>query len=121
MEAHVISCIVRILDTELDKTLTEAFHKPHLCLCGSSLSETHLHPVSYGDMTPLRTPRALYMAEAFDRDRACWIVGIAVLLALLSGFIAGIACRSVNVGLAVSSGVSAWLSCVEALLVWQYR
>ena len=116
-----MGCVVRILDMELDETLTEAFHNPHLYLYGSSLSETHLHPVSYGDTTPLRTRRALYMVEVFDRGRARWVVVIAVLLALLSGFIAGIACRSVNVGLAVSSGVSAWLSCVEALLVWQYR
>jgi H+/Cl- antiporter ClcA len=56
------------------------------------------------------------MVEIFDRGTACWVLVIAVLLALLSGFVAGTACPSVHVGLAVSSGVSAWLSCVEALL-----
>jgi hypothetical protein len=115
-----MGCIVRTLDMELDETLTEAFHNPHLYPYSSSLSETHLHPISCGDMTPFRTRRALYMVEVFDRGRACWVVVIAVLLAHLSGFIAGIACRSANVGLAVSSSVSAWLSWVEALFVWQY-
>ena len=47
------------------------------------------------------------MVEIFDRGRARWVLVIAVLLALLSGFVTGLGCHSVNVGLAVSSGVSA--------------
>lgn len=61
------------------------------------------------------------MVELFDRGRARWVLVMAVMLALVSGFIAGLACHSFNVGLAVGSGVSAWISCAEFLLVWQYR
>lgn len=61
------------------------------------------------------------MVEIFDRGRAGLVLVIAVLAALLSGLVAGLACHSVEVGLAVSGSVSAWISCVEFLLVWQYR
>jgi hypothetical protein len=116
-----MNCAVRILDTEIDGALTAAFHNPHLWFCGQSLTQPHFELVNYHDSTPPRTGRALYMVELFDRGRARWVLVIAVLLALLSGFVAGLTCHSVNVGLAVSSGVSAWISCAEFLLVWQYR
>lgn len=61
------------------------------------------------------------MVELFDRGRARFVLAIAVLVALLSGFVVGLACHSVEVGLAVSGCVSAWISCVEFLLVWQCR
>ena len=61
------------------------------------------------------------MVELFDRGRARLVLVIAVLAALLSGLVVGLACHSVEVGLAVCGGVSAWISCVEFLLVWQYR
>ena len=61
------------------------------------------------------------MVELFDRGRARLVLVIAVLAALLSGLVIGLVCHSVEVGLAVSGGVSAWISCVEFLLVWQYR
>ena len=61
------------------------------------------------------------MVELFDRGRARLVLVTAVLAALLSGLVVGLACHSVEVGLAVCGGVSAWISCVEFLLVWQYR
>jgi hypothetical protein len=61
------------------------------------------------------------MADVFDRGRARLVLVIAALAALLLGLVIGLACHSVEVGLAVSGGVSAWISCVEFLLVWQYR
>ena len=61
------------------------------------------------------------MVELFDRGRAGLVLVIAMLAALLAGLVVGLACHSVQVGLAVSGSVSAWVSCVEFLLMWQYR
>jgi H+/Cl- antiporter ClcA len=72
-------------------------------------------------MIRLHLGQALYKIELFDHGRLRWVLVIAVLLAILSGFVAGLACHCVNVGLSVSSGVSAWISDVECLLVGQYR
>ena len=61
------------------------------------------------------------MVELFDRGRARLMLVMAVLMALLSRLIVGLAFHSVKIGMAVSGDVSASISCMEFLLVWQYR
>jgi len=61
------------------------------------------------------------MVEQFDRGRARLVLALAVFTALLSGLVVGLTFHSVEIGMAVSGGVSAWISCVEFLLMWQYR
>ena len=48
------------------------------------------------------------------------MLNFAVLMVPVFGFVVGFACRSIEIGLAVSGAMSGWLSCVEFLLLKQY-
>ena len=61
------------------------------------------------------------MVEVFDSSKGFVMLAIAVIAAMLSGFVVGIANQSVGAGLAVCGALSAWISCAEFLLLWQYN
>ena len=111
--------MVRVLDIEMDGILTAAFHDPRSWFDGRDV--TGRPQDSDGNDAILTRPnKALYLTETFDRGRSHLVLTIAVLMVLVSGLAAGIACHSVGIGLAVSGTLSAWLSYVEFLLLKQY-
>lgn len=112
--------MVRILDIEMDDMLTSAFHNPQSWLDGLNATSRLQDSNVNHDSILTRPNKALYLTETFDRGRSYWMLTIAVLTILVSGLAAGIACRSLGVGLAVSGTLSGWLSCVEFLLLKQY-
>ena len=112
--------MVRILDIEMDEILTAAFHDPRSWFHGQKVTGRRQDRNIDSSSILTRPNKALYLTESFDRGRAYLVLTIAVSTVLVFGLAAGIACHSVEVGLAVSGTLSAWLSCVEALLLKQY-
>ena len=112
--------MVRILDIEMDEILTAAFHDPRSWLDGRNATGRPQDRDIDHDTILTRPNKTLYLTETFDRGRSYLVLTIAVLTVLVFGLAAGIACHSIEVGLAVSGTLSGWLSCVEFLLLKQY-
>ena len=104
----------------MDEILTAAFHDPRSWFDGRTATGRPQGRDVDHDSILTRPNKALYLTETFDRGRLCLVLTIAVLTVLVSGLAAGIAFHSIEVGLAVSGTLSAWLSCVEVLLLKQY-
>lgn len=114
------SCVVRILDIEIDNILTAAFHDPRSWLDGQNCTDYPTDRNIYHDSILTRPNKALYLTEVFDCGRACFVLTFAMLTVLVSGIIVGFAYHSIEMGLAVTGAMSGWLSCVEFLLLKQY-
>ena len=104
----------------MDEILTAAFHDPRSWFDGRNTTGRPQDRDIDHDSILTRPNKALYLTETFDRGRSYLVLTIAVLTVLVSGLATGIACHSIEVGLAVSGTLSGWLSCVEFLLLKQY-
>ena len=101
--------MVRILDVEMEGFLTAAFHDPR---SWCDMRNAALRPPGINidnDSILTRPNKALYVTECFDRGRSYMVLTIAVLTVLVSGHAAGIACHSIEVGLALSGTLSGWM------------
>ena len=119
LEAHLIHYPVHILETEIDETLTAAFHNPKCWFHGPDLAFSLFELDSTPNLPPWKG-KALYMTEIFDRGRARLLVAFSLLAIIICGLVAGFIFHSLAVGLAVSGALSAWISCVQFLLLRQY-
>ena len=104
----------------MDEILTAAFHNPQSWLDGRNTTNSPSDREINHDSILTRPNKALYLTETFDRGRSYLVLTIAVLIVLASGLAVGIACHSIEVGLAVGGTLSGWLSCVEFLLLKQF-
>ena len=104
----------------MDEILTAAFHNPRSWFDGRNATGRFQDRDIDHDSILTRPNKALYLTETFDRGRSYLVLTIAVLTVLVSGLATGIACHSIEIGLAVSGTLSGWLSCVEFLLLKQY-
>ena len=104
----------------MDEVLTAAFHDPRSWFDRRTATGRPQGRDIDHDSLLTRPNKALYLTETFDRRRSRLVLTIAVVTVLMSGLAVGIACHSIEVGLAVSGTLSAWLSCVEFLLLKQY-
>ena len=119
LEARLIRYPVRILETEIDETLTAAFHNPKAWLHGRDLTFSLLEHDNSPNLPPWKG-KALYMTELFDRGKARLLVLLTMPAIVVCGLVIGFVCHSLAVGLAVSGGLSAWISCAQFLLLKQY-
>jgi hypothetical protein len=49
------------------------------------------------------------------------MIGFVMLLSVVAGVLTGFLAHDASLGIAASGGLAAVLSCVEALLIWQFR
>ena len=61
------------------------------------------------------------MTERFDRGKAQLLILLTMLVIVVCGLVVGFVCHSLAVGLAVSGGLSAWVSCAQFLLLRQFH
>lgn len=104
----------------MDEILTAAFHDPRSWLDGRNATGRRPNRDIDHNSILTRPNKALYLTETFDQGRSYLLLTLAVLTVLVSGLAAGIACHSIQVGLAASGTLSGWLSCVEFLLLKQF-
>ena len=64
---------------------------------------------------------ALHIGHELDKARCCYLILVALVVSIASGIAVACVTRRVDVGVGVSAAVSAWVACVEAVLLWKYR
>ena len=113
--------IVGITDLKPNSILTEAFHHPALFAASqdfvSSNRRYQVRPgANFDDPTC-----ALVVGWTTRKDYLVYFIGAVVLLSVVFGVLVGLLTRSASLGLTVSSGFGTVISCIEALLCWQFR
>ena len=56
-----------------------------------------------------------------DRAALGYLIGFITLLSVMAGVLIGFLAHDASLGIAASGGLAAVLSCVEVLLIWQFR
>ena len=64
---------------------------------------------------------ALQIGHELDKARCCYLILIALVVSIASGVAASGVTKRVDIGVGVSAAISAWVACVEAVLLWKYR
>lgn len=102
-----------------DEYLTGAFNKP-----------THVHHIrafslSYPRLALAKSQPgsvwALLIAYELDRRLCCYMISLILCLSIVLGIVTSVVTKRLDIGLAMSAAVSAWIACIEALLLWMYR
>ena len=80
------------------------------------------HLVRNNPAFELSTPqRALLLGWERDTKAVAYMVGVVTLFSVLTGVLVGVLVHDASLGIAASSGLAAFLSCVEVLVIWQFR
>jgi hypothetical protein len=56
-----------------------------------------------------------------DRAAVVYMISFVMLLSVVAGVLTGFLAHDASLGIAASGGLAAVLSCVEVLLIWQFR
>ena len=70
---------------------------------------------------PLGPSMALQIGHELDKARCCYLILVALVVSIASGVAATGVTKRVDIGVGVSAAISAWVACVEAVLLWKYR
>jgi hypothetical protein len=93
--------------------LTRAFGRPELL--GSAVDFVRSNSQFEVDST---SHEALLLYREVDRMSLCLLLVAALSISIALGFIVGIWAHRIDVGVATSSGMAAFLSCIEVLILW---
>lgn len=77
--------------------------------------------VRQGRQQELGSQWALMLMWESDKTATVRMVAAVTLLSVLVGVLVGVLGHDASLGIAVSSGIAAVLSCLEMLVVWHYR
>lgn len=70
---------------------------------------------------PSAPQKALLLGWERDTTAVAHMIGVVTLLSVLAGVLVGVLVHDASLGIAASSGLAAVLSCVEVLVIWQFR
>ena len=114
--------LVRFSQKQPHDLLTKAMHLPDMVThaTGFVLDNKHLvrNDAAFGPSTP---QKALLLGWERDTTVVAHMIGVVVLLSVLAGVLVGVLLHDASLGIAASSGLAAFLSCVEVLVIWQFR
>ena len=99
--------------------LTDAYRHPRSLRSATGFANSRLK-YALGNV-PLETTKArkaLFIGYVFDRKIAFVWGGIALLLAVANGVVAGVVAASLTLGLARGAALLAGLSAVQGLIIW---
>ena len=103
---------------ERDEDLIAAFNAP------SRLRHIDCFVLAYPSLAvhglPTGPANALDVGYELDQIRCCYLIGSAMALSAVAGIIISALTSRAETGLAASAAISAWVACVEALLLWIY-
>lgn len=63
---------------------------------------------------------ALHIGYELDRIPCYYLIGSAMVFSAVAGITISVLTSRVEIGLAASAAISAWVACVEAVLLWIY-
>ena len=113
--------IVGIRDLEPNSILTEAFHHPAAFAANQGFVSSHRrYEVRLG--ANFDDPIGVLVVGWITRKEYLgYCIGAIILLSVVIGVLVGSVTQSASLGLTISSGLGTVLSCVEALVCWQFR
>ena len=65
--------------------------------------------------------KALLIYYELDKRRCAYLIVAALVLSVSAGMGTAMVTGRVDYGIGMSASISAWLACVEAVLLWLYR
>jgi hypothetical protein len=77
--------------------------------------------VRNSSLVPMDSQRALLLDWEYDKGSVIVMGLVVTLLSVMAGVVVGVIGHNASLGIAVSSGIAAVLSCLEVLVVWQFR
>ena len=87
--------------------------------CATGFANSHLQyflgSVPLGTMEPRK---ALFFGYVYDRKMACIWGGIALLLSVVCGVVAGVVTSNLGLGLARGAALLVGLSTIQGLIIW---
>lgn len=122
LEAQRPPYLVHIKNAQPNELLTQALRHPEVLAASIDFASTHKQYAWRQDRSiASASQRALVVGWETDRAALVCMIGFVTLLSVLAGVLTGFLVHDASLGIAVSSGLAAVLSCVEVLLVWQFR
>ena len=119
LEGQGSSREVHITHRKRDEDMTAAFNDPsrlqHVQRFALAYRYSLLSSHSIGPSV------ALHIGHELDKARCCYLILAGLVLSIVSGIAATCVTRRVDIGVGVSAAISAWVACVEAVLLWKYR
>jgi hypothetical protein len=113
VEAQRPPYLVHINNFQPNELLTQALRHPEILAASTDFVTTHKQYARRQDRSITSAPqRALVVGWETDR---------AALVSVVAGVLVGFLAHDASLGIAASGGLAAVLSCVEVLLVWQFR
>ena len=99
--------------------MTAAFHNPQRLrhIQNFALTYPRFQPSNH----PLGPSMALQLGHELDKARCCYLIFVALIVSVVAGIAATCMTKRVDIGVGVSAAISAWVACVEAVLLWKYR
>jgi len=121
IEAQHPSYLVHVGRPKRNDFLTSALRHPHLLTESVDFALTNERFVRKAQSEQLGSQWALMLIWKHGRSAIVAMVAVVTLLSVLAGVLVGVLNHDASLGIAVSSGLAAVLSCLEVLVVWQFR
>jgi hypothetical protein len=122
VEAQRPPYLVHINNFQPNELLTQALRHPEILAASTDFVTTHKQYARRQDRSITSAPqRALVVGWETDRAALVCMIGFVTLLSVVAGVLVGFLAHDASLGIAASGGLAAVLSCVEVLLVWQFR
>jgi hypothetical protein len=122
LEAQRPPYLVHIKNTQPNELLTQALRHPEVLAASTDFVSAHQRYIRRQDRSVTSTPqRALVVGWETDRAALVYMIGLVTLLSVVAGVLTGFLAHNASLGIAASGGLAAVLSCVEVLLMWQFR
>jgi hypothetical protein len=122
LEAQRPPYLVRINNVQPNELLTQALRHPKVLAASADFVSTHKQYTRRQDWSIISAPqRALVVGWETDRTALVYMICFVTLLSVVAGVLTGFLAHDASLGIAASGGLAAVLSCVEVLLIWQFR
>jgi hypothetical protein len=114
--------LVHISNVQPNELLTQALRHPEVLAASTDFVSTHKQYTRRQDRNiTSTTQRALVVGWETDTAALVYMIGFVTLLSVVAGVLTGFLAHDASLGIAVSGGLAAVLSCVEILLIRQFR
>lgn len=115
-------CLVRYSQKKSLGLLTKAIRLPEKMAFTLGFLSEHQHLVRSDPTSRPSTPqKAILLGWERDTAAVAYMIGIVTLFSVLAGVLVGVLAHNASLGIDASSGSAAVLSCVQALVIWQFR
>lgn len=122
LEAQHPPYLVHVNNVQPNGLLTQALRHPEVLAASTDFVSTHKQYTRRQDRSiASASQRALVVGWETDRAALVCMICFITLLSVLAGVLTGFLAHDASLGIAVSGGLAAVLSCVEVLLIWQFR